>query len=231
VANRVAFWDFDGTLAQRPGLWSACVMEVLDESAPGHGIPLEQIRQGLNDGFPWHRAEAAHPELCKPDAWWAAVGTVIEQALVDCGLSPGNARDVVPLVRSRFIDATHGWEVFPDSLRALAATAAAGWRNVVLSNHVPELPALVSDLGLQKHLDGIRTSALTGYEKPHPEAYLSALRAFGEPDVAVMVGDSQVADVDGAEAVGLTAILVRRPGQARLHAPDLDGAVAIILSS
>lgn len=181
VADRVVSWDFDGTLAQRPGLWSACVLEVLDEAEPGHGISLDQLRAGLLDGFPWHRADVPHPELSEPDEWWRVVGSVIEASLVGAGVAAERAQAAVPLVRQRSSDAAHGWEVFADTAEALAAAAAAGWRNVVLSNHVPELPALVAALGLGEHLDGVLTSALAGFEKPHPEAYRQALRQYGNP--------------------------------------------------
>src|SRR6201995_4789669 len=36
MSSGVVMWDFDGTLATRPGLWSTCLLEVLDEHAPGH---------------------------------------------------------------------------------------------------------------------------------------------------------------------------------------------------
>ena len=44
-----------------------------------------------------------------------------------------------------------------------------------------------------------------------------------------MIGDNPVADVRGAEALGLRAILVRReaPG-VRFHSPDLAGVVPIL---
>ena len=31
----VIFWDFDGTLAHRPGMWGACMVETLDEHEAG----------------------------------------------------------------------------------------------------------------------------------------------------------------------------------------------------
>ena len=43
-----------------------------------------------------------------------------------------------------------------------------------------------------------------------------------------MVGDNPHADVEGAEAVGLPAILVRSEGRARHRAAGLEGAVAVI---
>ena len=54
-------------------------------------------------------------------------------------------------------------------------------------------------------------SAVLGYEKPHPRAYTTVLQAMG-PDLSTvwMIGDSFTADVLGAEAAGIPAVLVRR---------------------
>lgn len=166
-------WDFDGTLAQQPGLWGGCAIEVLDELEPDHQVELDQIRHELSNRFPWHAAEIPHPELTDPVAWW---------------------------------------------------------RHVVLSNHVPELERIAGSLGLGAHLERIFNSARIGYEKPHPEAYRHALAACGNPSRAWMVGDNVAADVQGAEALGIPAVLVRSRGEARHRADGLDGAVAILLS-
>jgi putative hydrolase of the HAD superfamily len=231
VTDGVVFWDFDGTLAQRPGLWSTCVLEVLNDIGPGHGITRDAIRVGLADAFPWHTPEIAHPELCQADAWWLAVGTVIAGALVGVGISETVAARLVPLVRERYCNAEIGWELFDDTLPALRASAEAGWRNVVLSNHVPELRTLVDGLGLTDYIEAVFSSASTGYEKPHPESFRLALQECGNPAAAFMVGDNPVADVQGAEAVGLPAVLVRREGAARYSASGLQDAIAIILAS
>jgi FMN phosphatase YigB (HAD superfamily) len=53
-------------------------------------------------------------------------------------------------------------------------------------------------------------SAETGYEKPHERAFASVLEQL-RPAQAWMVGDNVVADVLGAGAVGIPAVLVRRP--------------------
>jgi putative hydrolase of the HAD superfamily len=231
VGGRVVLIDFDGTLAMRPGLWGGCVLELLDELEPGHGIELDRVRAGLRDGFPWHRADEPHPELSDPEAWWAPVHELIARAVVEAGLAPERAAALARAFRGRFCDPSRGWELFEDSIPALVRLREAGWRCVVLSNHVPELPALASGLGLSDHVDAIVTSATIGYEKPHPEAFRIALRAAGDPDQAWMVGDNPVADVGGAEALGLPAVLVRRPGEARFRAEDLHGAVDLILDS
>jgi putative hydrolase of the HAD superfamily len=56
--------------------------------------------------------------------------------------------------------------------------------------------------------DALVAAARTGYEKPHPEAYAAGRAAAGDPDELWMVGDNPVADVAGAEAANIPAILV-----------------------
>jgi FMN phosphatase YigB (HAD superfamily) len=101
---------------------------------------------------------------------------------------------------------------------------------VIVSNHVPELPQLVDALGLGGLVDRVFSSALTGYEKPHPQAYLHALRECGRPAARWMVGNNPLADVAGAEAVGIPAILVRSTRDGMRSAPDLATAAAIVLA-
>ena len=219
MTERLVLWDFDGTLAFRPGLWSGCVIEVLDEHVPTHSITVEHIRTRLRDGFPWHRSDHPHPYPGDPERWWEPIQRLIANALVDVGVSDARCAEIADAVHRRFIDPSIGWTLFDDALPALSATAAAGWTNAILSNHVPELPALVAGLGLDTHVDRVFTSALIGYEKPNPEIFRHALSAYEHPRETWMVGDNPIADVAGAEAAGLRAVLVRSasadpPGQA-----------------
>ncbi|MGH2377507.1 MAG: HAD family hydrolase [Candidatus Limnocylindria bacterium] len=225
-------WDFDGTLARRrPGAWSACSIEILDRHEPGHGIPLEAIRPFFQAGFPWHSPAVAHPELCDAGMWWGHVGRVIARAYEGVGIRPGRAADLAMLFRDRYLDA-QCWELFDDAMTALAGARELGWRNVVLSNHVPELATIVGELGLRSEIDAVVNSAVTGFEKPHPEAYRLARHAAGDLTIAWMVGDNYEADVGGAEAQGIRAILVRcSDARATLHADGLADAVAIIEGS
>lgn len=208
--RRVVIWDFDGTLAQRPGLWGGCVVEVLDEHETGHSVTLDVLRPLLRDGFPWHAASVAHPELCEAEAWWRSVGTILVRAYEQVGYPAVRAEELARLARERYVDASAGWSLFDDSVAALERLRDRGWRHVLLSNHVPELPLLVDGLGLGGWFDAVLTSAATGYEKPHPEAFALARRAAGSPERVWMVGDNYDADVAGAEAAGIPAVLARR---------------------
>jgi putative hydrolase of the HAD superfamily len=217
----VVLWDFDGTLAHRDGMWSGCLADALEDVLPGHGLGPEAFRPHLRDGFPWHAPDVAHPELCDADAWWAHVGVVLARSYRAAGVEHPNAVLAAERVRHVYGDHTRSWSLFPDTLPALETLRADGWRHVILSNHVPELAGLVEGLGLARLVDAVVNSAVTGYEKPHPEAFTLGRRAAGDPAELWMVGDNPVADVQGAEAAGIPAMLVRRDG-----APGLDAVVS-----
>jgi putative hydrolase of the HAD superfamily len=229
VVSGVVLWDFDGTLAWRPGLWGGCVLEVLDEQAPGHTAELETVRRAMRAGFPWHDHARPHPELSDPEAWWRAVTQLIADAIRDC-VAESRVAELAHAVARRYADGTRGWRVFDDTRAGLGETAAAGLRNVVVSNHIPELETLVTQLGLGDLVERVFSSACTGYEKPHPEAFRIALRAEGNPRRRWMVGDNPLADVEGAEALGIPAILVRTSGSTRSSAVDVATAARMIVA-
>jgi putative hydrolase of the HAD superfamily len=225
----VILWDFDGTLARREGMWRGCLVETLDEHEPGHGVSAEALLPHLRTGFPWDAHERPHPELSEPDAWWREVEGLLARALRSVGVEPARAAELATLAHARYVDCAVGWSLFDDTVPVLTRLRERGWRHVVLSNHVPELEALVAGLGLGSLLERVLSSALIGYEKPHPEAFATARSASGHPSRVWMVGDNPVADVAGAEAAGIDAILVRTAaGHARRRAADLYGVESIV---
>jgi putative hydrolase of the HAD superfamily len=229
VSDRLVLWDFDGTLAYRTGMWRGAMIEALDEHAPGHGVGAEQLRPFLRDGFPWHRHETGHPELGDPEAWWVPIQAMMAAAYEGVGIAPEPARALSRHARARFIDPTRAWSLFADVIPVITELRDAGWRHAILSNHVPELPALAAGLGIAELVEAIHTSAVTGYEKPHPRAFEIALDAAGHPDTVWMVGDNPVADAGGAQRLGIPAIVVRTPDPPRGRAArDLYAAAAII---
>ncbi len=223
--GRLLIWDFDGTLAHRRGEtgWSILLAEALDGEEPGHGHSAETFRPHLRDGFPWHRPEVAHPELCEPEAWWASVRPILARAYERAGYAPARASELAEAARRLYVDPHVGWALFDDARPTLERLSRAGWTHAILSNHVPELRRIVAGLGLDRLVELVSCSAETGYEKPHAEAFAGVLEHL-RPAEAWMIGDNVVADVLGAEAVGLPAVLVRRPDpRAARYADTLAG--------
>ncbi|MFZ0342866.1 MAG: HAD family hydrolase [Gaiellaceae bacterium] len=222
---RLLIWDFDGTLAHRRGEtgWGILLAEVLDAEEPGHPHSADTFRPHLRDGFPWHRPEVAHPGLCEPEAWWGSVRPLLGRAYEAAGYEPARALELAAAAQRLYVDPAVGWALFDDTLPALEQLSQAGWTHAILSNHVPELQQIVAALGLDEVVALFSCSAETGYEKPHEQAYASVLDPL-RPSEAWMIGDNVVADVLGAEALGIPAVLVRRPdSRAARYADSLAG--------
>lgn len=107
------------------------------------------------------------------------------------------------------------WEVYPEVPEALEALAAAGLRLAVISNWDHRLPPLLEQLGLAGRFETVVYSAAVGVEKPHRGIFERALSFLGVPaERTLHVGDSPIEDVEGAEAVGMRGLLLRRqPGK------------------
>jgi len=223
-AVKLVVFDFDGTLAHRPGMWTQCLLDVLDEHLPGHCVTLQDIRPLLRDGFPWHTPELDHTHVDDAEAWWDLLRPLLSRAFVAVGLDAPAADALTLAVRARYCDPRQ-FLLYDDTLAALELVRSRGARAVILSNHVPELPSIVGALRLGDLVDAVITSALIGYEKPHPEAFRQAL-GHTPPERACMIGDNPVADVAGAEGIGMRTILVRHPDA---DYPDVLSAVSQVL--
>ena len=57
MSRGVLIWDFDGTLATRPGNWTGALCEVVANRYPDLGMTPDRLRPHLQHGFPWHRPE------------------------------------------------------------------------------------------------------------------------------------------------------------------------------
>lgn len=108
------------------------------------------------------------------------------------------------------------WEVYPDVAPALAALRGRKVKLAIVSNWDERLPRLVAALGLADFFDAVVYSQAVGVEKPNPAIFEQALARLGvEPSAALHVGDSAREDVEGAEAAGMSALLLERALQAK----------------
>ena len=117
---------------------------------------------------------------------------------------------------------TSHWHIFPDAYPVLTALKQRGLTVGAVSNWVWTLPELLHALDLVRHFDFIAASARIGFEKPHPRIFEWALEQAGVlPASVIHVGDHVDADVEGARAVGIDAVLIDRARRYRGDAiPD-----------
>jgi putative hydrolase of the HAD superfamily len=225
-AAGVLWWDFDGTLVSRPDMWAEVALRLLDRHAPGHDVSAETMSRLVASGMPWHRADHAHPDLSTPSAWWDAVNRRYVEVFEGLGHGSAASAGTLAVLRDDILDVSR-YRVFDDVLPSLERASSAGWRNVIVSNHIPELRDLVSGLGLTRHFEAIVSSGVVGYEKPHRRLFDEALRYVRPGEEVWMIGDNCDADCRPVSALGMKAVLVRGAASSlfEAEAADLIGAL------
>lgn len=113
------------------------------------------------------------------------------------------------------------WHVFADARSVLTALRAAGVRLAVVSNFDQRLPRLLADAGLADAFETVVCSQEVGVEKPHPAIFEELLERLAlAPALVAHVGDSRRDDVEGANAVGIHGLWLRRDGGGELASLD-----------
>ena len=103
---------------------------------------------------------------------------------------------------------------YPDARPALEQLAAAGLKLGVVANWDISLHDVLARVGLAGAFEAVVTAAAVGAAKPHPQPFEAAMRNLGvEASQCVHVGDDPATDVAGAEAIGISALLIDRSGR------------------
>jgi HAD superfamily hydrolase (TIGR01549 family) len=213
VLSKMIIWDFDETLAYRDGKWSGALLEAILEHSPDATVSIEDLRRHLKVGFPWHNPETTHAHG-SPESWWETMIPIFHGACRGSGVGEEDSRIIAANVRKHYVDIST-WRVYEDTFRILDYLKEKGWRQLILSNHVPELEGIVDGLGMQPYFEAIYSSANTGFEKPNRLAYEHALEKAGKAgkagkaDRIWMVGDSFACDYLAPEKLGIPSILFR----------------------
>ena len=103
------------------------------------------------------------------------------------------------------------WRLYGDVVPAFSRLVEAGISIGIISNWDARLGTLMRGLGLEGYIDTLVCSAEVGLHKPDPRIFeLACARVGVEPAEAAHVGDHHYADIIGAEASGMAAVLIDR---------------------
>lgn len=211
---KAVLFDLDDTLIDWSGFdhdWERRERELLRsvyDYACAELHPLDDFEALVAAFFARTRAawEDARTSLRAPH-----VGTVLADSLVDLGV-PQARVNVHRLLEAYPWGAQPGAVAFPDALEVLPLLRQHGVRVGIVTNAYQPMwlrDREIEHLGLLPYFPECRVSAADfGYLKPHPSIFEHALRLLDAcPDETVFVGDNPVADIAGAQAAGLRAIL------------------------
>ena len=110
----------------------------------------------------------------------------------------------------RFRD-SEGWVLFPETREVLTELKNRRVKLGVISNFDNRAYTVMRSLDILRFFDAVTLSSETGYCKPDPEIFHSAVRALDVPRSDVlMVGDSLHDDVEAGIKAGLRAVLLDR---------------------
>lgn len=225
--DKTIIWDFDGTLGYREGNWEQAIVELIQEDGSGERIDVNKISKGLQEGFPWHKSETFYPELRDPSKWWASVQPVFRRIFLDLGFSEkeaGELGDKVPRQYTR-LDKWHLYEEAKDSLLSLSA-----FDQYLVSNHIPELPLILEQLGIKQFFEEVIVSSLVGYNKPNPRIVSESISGYQGRNSLYVVGDRYESDILFAQKINAEGILVRHfDDRCRLYFDSLEGVKDYLL--
>jgi HAD superfamily hydrolase (TIGR01662 family) len=197
-------FDVDFTLA-RPG--PELGPEGYVRAGERHGLALDPARyeEGREAAL---AALERHPEFEHDDEIWF---TFTERIILGMGGSSPASYDCA-------VEITRGWErhenfeLYDDVIPVLDELRAAGLKIGLVSNSARDVHAFAHHHGLD--IDAGISSFHHGKTKPHASIFRAVLDLLdATPQQAAMVGDTIEADIDGALAIGMRAVLVDRHDQ------------------
>lgn len=215
---RAVIFDVDFTIA-RPG--AELGPEGYRSFGARHGLTLDPARYEDARAAALETLER-HPELDHDDETWYRF---TERIVVGMG-GVGDTYAVAVELTDAWVHAHH-FELYDDAIPTLTALRARGYLLGLLSNSARDLDDFAAHHGLD--VDAVLTSATHGKTKPHETIFRRMLELLGVDAVeALMVGDTLEADIDGARAVGMHAVLVDRDNRFPEEPGRIDSLVPLL---
>jgi HAD superfamily hydrolase (TIGR01662 family) len=213
VVIRAVLFDVDFTLA-RPG------PELMPEGYVGcaerHGLALDAARYAEARDAAFGDLQH-HPELDHDEEIWIAF---TERIVLGMGGAPPASRAVAEELTARWTQHTN-FELYDDTLPALRGLRERGIKIGLISNSARDVREFARHHRLE--IDAGISSFHHGKTKPHASIFRAVLELLDVvPAEALMVGDSIDADIEGAHALGMQAVLVDRLGLYPEFAPRIE---------
>ena len=207
---RAVFLDIGETVMRPNPSWEDVYAIAFAEF--GVEVSVEELRAALRRAYHhggWGFDEGFEPD---PETSFRRTVQIDQRAISEMGIGP--MPDAFFRRLAELFLVTSNWTVFPDVPAVLEGLRSRKLIVGAVSNWVWSLPDLLHSLELVSHFDFITASARVGFEKPHPRIFQQALEQAGvAPHEAMHVGDHVDADVEGARAAGIAAVLIDRGGR------------------
>lgn len=216
--TKAVFFDVDFTLIypgptfQADGYRRACA---------AHGIEVDPLRFDKATAASSFILDEVEEQIYNHDLFVHYTASIIEHM-------GGRGEQVIAVAREIYDQwsVNHHFELYDDVAPVLTELSESGLIVGAISNSHRSLDAFCEHFSLRGLITVSVSSAEHGYMKPHRSIFDAALAKAGVlPGEALMVGDSIKHDIEGALAIGMRAVLLRRSGEVP---PDLPAGLPVI---
>jgi putative hydrolase of the HAD superfamily len=149
-----------------------------------------------------------------------SMADAVARTLRACGIEPRPAL-VGDLVRLEADLLREGARLYDDTVVFFGKLRSRGILTALVSNCSPHTRQMLEHLGVVALADSVILSCEVGWLKPSPEIYQRALTSLGVGPADALMIDDHARFCAGAEAVGMRAIQIARPGLGKPPPPDL----------
>ena len=216
-SKRAIFLDFDKTIGfikSHYGIYAKAALEY------GIEISEEKLQEKpLNNAWSsWMTEQGVdHSQHSQNEIEYSKLRqTIAAHRLYEAGIESSDKK--INLITKRIVAMeydSNNYQLYPDTIECLEFLRNEGFQLLIVSNHVWQLPKIISDLKIGIYFTHIITSARVGFRKPHPKIFTHAIELSGEiPSNIVFIGDSYSNDIIGAKQLGLSPILIDRENKA-----------------
>ena len=209
---KAIFFDYGGTLCDyypsNEEVWARIANRLGVSVSPDDPRIREGIRHQLLE---YERLNIPFMELSKQD-----LHTLYCLVLTTVGIDGENAQGIIE-AEFRAREQGRLYELYPETPNTLQKIKQKGFKIGLISNTVGQdalkrRRSSMKDQGILQFFDTITLSSEVGVWKPHKEIFEIALREIGikKPEEAMLVGDSPIEDLKGAQNAGLIPVFLDR---------------------
>lgn len=204
MAEKVIFWDFDGTLS----LPNQSFFTALYSAVCQTGLEIDRTAtiQFLENAYPWKTPMAHHADEVGEN-WWTTFYGKIDVFCRESGIPETALADIHNHFKQILAD-IHNYTLYEDTVYALKQCRKKGYQNYLLTNNYPEIIQNIEKLGITSYFTDFVVSSHVGYDKPRKELYEYAKKLAGNPSICYMIGDNPIADIRGGNDAGMQTIYV-----------------------
>jgi HAD superfamily hydrolase (TIGR01509 family) len=216
--TKAVFFDVDFTLIYPGPTFQA---EGYRRACAAHGVEVDPLRFDAATAASSFILDEVEEQIYNHDLFVHYTASIIEHM-------GGRGEQVIAVAREIYDQwsVNHHFELYDDVAPVLTELSESGLIVGAISNSHRSLDAFCEHFSLRSLITVSVSSAEHGYMKPHRSIFDAALAKAGVvPGDAVMVGDSIKHDIEGALAIGMRAVLLRRSGEVP---PDLPAGLPVI---